>query len=138
MKGFLAGCTVERKIIVIVVTYGAKSPNLVWPGSVPPMRTDNINRDHSGLLVFPLSNHSFVRFVWVHNEGFFHFAVVIQSVIQSNGSLDTAVANVVKEPCQTTALTEDIPMGLKVLGINNPSHGIGCSHILAQWFAFQG
>lgn len=68
MKGFLAGCPVGRKVKVIVVTLVAESPNLVWPGSVPPMGTDNMDVDHSGLLVSPLSYHRFVGFGWVYNE----------------------------------------------------------------------
>lgn len=51
--------------------------------------------DCTGLFVSTLSYHGFMGFGWVHNDIFFNLAVVIQSVIQSNGSLDTAVANVV-------------------------------------------
>lgn len=58
-----------------------------------------VDFDRSGLLVSPLSYHSFVGFGWVHNE-FFLPCSCNSTVIQSNASFDTAVANVVINPAR--------------------------------------
>lgn len=81
---------------VIVVTPGAESPNLVqflpWGQTMWML----IVLSYLSLLCHITVLWGLVGFIM----SFFYLAVVIQCVIQSNGSLDTAVANAVINPAR--------------------------------------